>query len=503
MTWQGSRWWTCMRPALAAGAAAGLLCGGCMVGPDFARPQPEAPQDWAGLDPAVTSAATGSKPIAGAADLTRWWAQFNDAELTSLVERAAEGNLDLAAAQARIRAARARRGIAVGGLFPAVDAFASAAHAPDFTDTTGDFVDNGNLFAAGFDASWELDVFGRVRRGIEATDAGIASAQADLRDVWVTLAAEVASTYAQLRAAQEQLRTVEGNLAAQKDTQQLTQKLFDSGLVGALDVANSTAQVEATSSRLPLYRSAVRESIYTLSILVGKPPAALLQELQAPAPIPVPPATIPVGLPSDLLTRRPDIRRAEADLHAATARVGIAVADQFPRITLTAAIGTQSGDISDFVGLATKYWSVGAGAIWPLFRGGAIQSNIELQKAGVEEAVAAYRQQVLVAFKEVEVAMVRFTQEQSRRAALGRTVAANKDALGLATELYTAGRTDFLNVLAVQRALLDSQEALAASDRAVADNLIALYKALGGGWEGAPFVTAPETAPETTLAAGQ
>lgn len=472
------------RSRIAAAAAAAALLGGCMVGPDYQRPkQEQTPEKWAGLDPAVADAATTSHPVDGVADLTRWWASFQDPVLTSLVERAAIGNLDLVAAQARIRQARARRGIAVGGFWPAVDAFASAAHAPDFTDVNGGIVDNGNLFTAGFDANWEIDIFGRIRRGIEATEADVGAAIADRRDVWITLAAEVASTYAQLRASQEQLRIVEGNLAAQQDTRELTRRLFDAGLVGALDVANATAQVEATMSRIPVFRAAVRESIYALSVLLGRAPAELLAELTPPAPIPGGPAKVPVGLPSELLERRPDIRRASAQLHAATARVGVAIADQFPRLTLTAAVGAQSGDFGDFVGLASKYWSVGAGVVWPIFRGGAIQSNIELQKAVTDEALAAYRQQVLVAFKEVEVALVRYTQEQSRRAALARTVEANREAVSLATALYTAGRTDFLNVLAVQRALLDSQEALAASDRAVADGLIALYKSLGGGWE--------------------
>jgi outer membrane protein, multidrug efflux system len=248
-------------------------------------------------------------------------------------------------------------------------------------------------------------------------------------------------------------------------------------------VANSTAQVEATISRIPAYESSVREGIYTLSVLIGQPPAALLQELSTVGPIPKPAATIPVGLPSDLLLRRPDIRRAEMDLHAATARVGASIAEQFPKISLTGGYGTQDTNTSDFANLATQYWTVGAGARLPLFEGGRIQSNIALQKAATDEALAAYRKQVLVALREVEVALVNFTQQQARRAALGRTVDANREAVELSTQLYAAGRTDFLNVLAAQRSLLDSMEALAASDRAVADQSIALYKALGGGWD--------------------
>lgn len=467
-------------------AVASALCQvACTVGPDYARPSLAPPETWTGLGAAVDGTRPTSVPVAGAAELARWWSNLGDPHLSALVERAALGNLDLVAAEARLRAARARRGIAIGGLYPTVDATAGAAHAPLFDSADGVFSDNQNLFAAGFDASWELDVFGRVRRGIEATDAGVVGARADLRDTWVTLAAEVASTYIGVRAAQEQRRTVEANLAAQRETLALTQRLFEAGLVGALDVANATALVESTSSRLPTIAARVREQMYTLAVLLGQGPGALVEELETPAPIPSPPERIPVGLPSELLLRRPDIRSAEAELHAATARVGVAVADQFPRFALSAAIGVQNSDFSNFVSLATRYWSVGASAVWPLFEGGRIQSNIALQKAAADEALAGYRKRVLVALQEVEVALVNFQQEQARRAALTRTVAANQDAVGLATELYTAGRTDFLNVLTVQRSLLDSQEALARSDQVVTDNLIALYKALGGGWEGA------------------
>ncbi len=461
-----------------------FMLSGCLVGPDYERPQVAPPAAWQGLDPAVSGVAITSTPVAGAADLTRWWAGFNDPMLTALVERAALGNLDLTAAEARIRVARARRAIAIGGLLPTVDAFATAAHQPDFTTTDGgSVVDNTNLFAAGFDASWELDIFGKVRRRIEATDAGVQSAEFDRRDVWVTLAGEVASTYAQLRAAQTQVEIARSNLATQEDALALTTKLYDAGIVGALDVSNARAQVENTKARLPLFEASVRESIYTLGVLVGREPGTLLAELAAPGPIPAPPASVPVGLPSELLQRRPDIRRAEAELHASMALIGVAVAEQFPTFSLSAGLGTQNSSAGDFVSLATNYWSAGANMTWPLFEGGRIQANIVLQKAATDAALAAYRQRVLVALREVEVAMVNFAQEQVRRAALGRSVDASNDAVGLATELYKAGKTDFLNVLAAQRSLLDSQEALARSDQQVTNQLIALYKALGGGWE--------------------
>ena len=498
---------TPLRTAAAAGAMAMLAAPGCMVGPDAERPQVDAPAKWGALDPSVTDAARQSRPVEGAPDLARWWATFNDPVLTSLVERAAIGNLDLAAAEARVRAARAQRAIAIGGLLPSVDAFGTASHDPDFTTADGPFVPNTSLFAAGFDASWELDIWGKIRRGIEATDAGIAAAQFGMRDVWVTLAGEVAATYLQLRTAQAQLAIVRGNLAAQQDALDITTRLYETGMRGALDVSNARAQVEATRSRIPRLESLVREQICTLGLLLGQQPTSLLPELTVAAPIPSVPPRIPVGLPSELLLRRPDIRRAEAELHAATARIGVAIGQQFPTISLTAGLGTQSSDAGSLFGLASNYWSAGANATFPLFRGGAIQANIVLQKALADAAIAAYRRQVLAALRDVEVAITNFAQEQARREALAKSVAANVDAVGLAQQLYLAGRTDFLNVIATQRSLLDSQEALAGSEQAIAFNLVALYKALGGGWEdmqlkdGDQPAAEPATAPAADPAA--
>ncbi|MCE9620568.1 MAG: efflux transporter outer membrane subunit [Planctomycetes bacterium] len=459
-----------------------FLAAGCMVGPDFEAPKTTEEKTWAGLSPAVTDAALTNKPVAGEADISQWWTNFNDPILTSLIERADADNQTLASAEARIRAARARRAIAIGGLFPVVDAFGTAAHSPNFTSTTQPYSPGTDLFAAGFDASWELDIFGRIRRRIESTEAELNAAIYEMRDVRVTLAAEVATSYSLLRTAQEQLRILRSNLATQDDALKLTTKLYEAGITGLLDVSNARAQVEQTRSRIPIFESLVRESIYTLDVLIGKDPRTLLAELEPSGPMLTVPKEIPVGLPSDLLKRRPDIRRAESQLHAATARIGIAVADQFPTVSLTGALGTQSTNGYNMVSLATTYWSVGANATWTIFDGGRLQANVLLQKALTDAAIADYRQQVLVAFRDVEVALVNFSQEQSRRDSLRHSTEAFTEAVSLATELYKAGRTDFLNVLAAQRSMLDTQEALAQSERAIADDLIALYKALGGGW---------------------
>ncbi len=496
-----------LSPALPAALLASTLISastfisGCTVGPNFAPPETKSPETspsarWSSLDGNASTPSTPgtpgnpSKATAGAAEIARWWTSFNDPTLTSLVERAIAGNLDMAAAEARIRAARARRAIAGGAELPQVNANGFAGRQPDFKSTSSPFMDNDSLFAAGFDATWELDIFGRTRRIVEATDADVAVAEFDLRDVQVTLAGEVASNYLRLRAAQAQLAIARGDIAAEDAALEVIQKLHDSGLAGALDLANARALAESTRARLPVYESEAKDATLALGVLLGGDPSSLAAELTPPAPIPALPAQIPVGIPSELLQRRPDIRRAEAELHAATARIGVAVADQFPRFSLSAAIGTRNSDAGEFASFATNYWAAGAGATMPIFDGGRIKANIELQKSLTDAALAQYRQRVLVALREVEVALTDFANEQQRHASLARAVDAGKDAVSLASSLYASGRTDFLNVVTAERVLLVNQESLTRSERQIAEHLVSIYKALGGGWNDTASPTA-------------
>ena len=456
-----------------------LVPSSCTVGPEFKAPESSANPAWSSLD--GTSSAP-SKPIATSADIARWWTAFNDPMLTSLVERATAGNLEISAAEARMRAARARRAITGGAQLPSVEAHGLAGKQPNFNSTSSPFIDNDTLFAAGFDASWEIDIFGRTRRAVEASDADVAIAEFDLRDVQVSLAGEVATNYLRLRAAQEQIGIISRNIETEAAAYEVAEKLHASQLVTSLDVSRARALLEETRSRKPIFESSARDAAYTLGVLLGGDPSSLLAELAPIGQIPAVPAEIPVGLPSELLQRRPDIRRAEAALHAATARIGVAVAEQFPRLSLGAAIGTRNSDSGDFAGLATNYWSAGGAVTAPIFEGGRIKANIELQKSLTDSALAEYRQVVLLALREVEVAITDFTQEQARRAALDRAVVAGTEAVALANALYAVGRTNFIDVLAAQRDLLDNEEALARSEQLVGTNLVALYKSLGGGW---------------------
>jgi outer membrane protein, multidrug efflux system len=460
-----------------------LLClavSGCMLGPDFTRPDPVVPDTW-------VDAATG--PDAEESTLSDWWIVFHDDTLTSLVEEALRSNLDLQIATARIRQARAGLGMATSGLGPTADLSGSFRRGQSSSDggVKSPTVDN---YRAGFDAGWEIDIFGGIRRGIEAVDAELQATVENRRDVSVTLAAEVARNYIDLRTCQQRLLIARKNLEAQKHNAELTRQLYEGGFVSGLDVAGAKAQIATTQARIPLLQSAARQAIYALSVLIGREPGALVSDLSAIAVMPTVPPAVPIGVPSDLLRRRPDIRLAEAEVHAATAWIGVATADLFPHFTINGSIGGNSGSSSDLFSSQSRFWSFGPSVSWNLFETGRTLSNIELRKALQEESVLAYRKTVLTAIQEVENALVASTREQEHRQSLQIALVAHRKAVDLATQLYTEGQTDFLNVLVAQRAQYLSEDSLAESDRAMAVELIALYKALGGGWEGSRTLVA-------------
>jgi multidrug efflux system outer membrane protein len=457
---------------------------GCAVGPDFKPPDMPVPAGWAGPPPlpAVTPAEQ---------DLTRWWTVFDDNMLASLIQQAVESNLDLKFAEARIRQARAVRGIAQSFLGPTVDATGSyqrseASVSP--TTGTGRNSDNTvsvttNQYFAGFDAAWELDIFGGVRRSIEAADADLQASVEARRDVLVTLTAEVARNYIDLRAFQQRISIARQNLEAQKHSAKLTRQRFEAGLASGLDVANAEAQVATTAAVIPLLEASARQTIYSLGVLLGRPPAALVQELAPALAIPTAPPSAPMGVPSELLRRRPDIRQAEAGVHAATARIGVAEADLYPRFTITGSIGVKASDFGSWLDWSSRLWSIGPGVTWRVFDMGRIRSDIAQQEALQDQSLIAYQKTVLTALQEVEGALISLDKEQEHRNALVDAVAFNQKAVDLSIKLYTEGQTDFLNVLQAQRALFLTQDALAQSTQTISTNLVALYKALGGGWD--------------------
>jgi multidrug efflux system outer membrane protein len=457
----------------------------CTVGPNFQRPQVQVPDRWVGPAPAP------SQPPASPAekDLARWWTVFSDPMLSSLVERAVNSNLDLKLAEARIRQARAARGVAASDMGPTIDASGSfqrsqtpgsSASTTKARDTTGP---TANQYRSGFDATWELDIFGGVRREIEAAEADLEAAVEDRRDVLVTLTAEVAQNYMDLRAFQQRISIARQNLDAQRRAAGLTRQRFEAGFVSGLDVANAEAQAATTAAQTPLLEASVHQTIYRIGVLLGREPAALMQELSAISEIPAAPPSVPVGVPSELLRRRPDIRRAEAQIHAATARIGVATADLFPRITLLGSGGFQAGTTGSWFDAVSRFWSFGPSIRWPVFDTGRVRANIEQKRAFEEQSAIAYRQAVLTALQEVENALIASSKEQEHRRSLIEAVSANRRAARIAVTIYTEGQSDFLNVLEAQRSLYATEDALAQSTRTISTNLIALYKALGGGWD--------------------
>ena len=430
--------------------------------------------------------------------LVEWWNAFNDPTLSSLVEMAVRANLDLRQAEARIRQARAARGVAGAPLLPQVDASALYQRSQGSSEVGGGGAvatvgGLRNLWQVGLDASWEIDIFGGTRRNLEAAGADLQAAVEDRRDVLVTLVGDVGNNYLNLRGFQQQIAIARKNLKAQKHTAKITQKRFEAGFVGGLDVANAKAQVATTEAQIPVLESSARAAIYSLGVLLGREPAALEKDLIREAPIPPTPPEIPVGLPSDLLRRRPDIRRAEAQLHAATARIGVATADLFPKFNLAGSFGFSASDVTRVAGWSSKFWSWGPSVTWPVFAGGRIYWNIKVQDALQEQALLAYEKTVLTALKDVETALVAYAKEQERRKSLSEAVINNRQAVDLATKLYLVGKTDFLNVLTAQRSLYTYEDALVQSTRTVDTNLVALYKALGGGWKGGgPHLRAPK-----------
>ena len=471
------------------------LLAGCAnipsVGPNYHAPETKAPAKW-------------SEPLAGgetnsAAATADWWKHFHDTELDSLIGRAVSSNLDLRIAQSRVRDARAQYGAAFANFGPTVDASGSYArslqskHQPILGSLPlpASVPFENNVYQAGLDASWEIDIFGGQRRAVEAAKAQLSASEFNQRDVLVTLLGEVARNYVDLRGYQQQLAIANQNIAAQENSLAITQNRFTNGLATDLDVQQAKTVLASTRANVPTLEAAIETTTHALEVLLEQQPGTLQTELAAASPIPAQPPLVPVGLPSELLLRRPDIRSAERQLAAATANIGVAESDYFPKFSLTGNFGYESVSASDWFTSGSKMWSVGPTVQWRLFDMGRIRANVKIQNARQEQALATYEQTVLTAFEEVENNLVLYAKEQVRRSSLQDAVASSQKSLDTSDKLYANGLTDFLHVLDAERSLYQAQDALVQSDRAISANLIALYKSLGGGWETqSPLVSA-------------
>ena len=468
-------------------AGLGLVAEGCMsVGPNYVAPSPQVPTSFAEASAAAPETGT-AQPVDDA-----WWKNLNDPVLESLLKQALSSAPDIAEAQARVREARALSGVAGAARFPTADAIGQYARNLGSDNVPTGVPPGGlgpgvhsNLWQAGFDASWEIDIFGGERRTIEAATANYEAVSEDRADVVLTLLAEVARDYVELRAAQRRTEVARKNLLIEQDLQSLTGSLLAAGLAPDQDLLRAQAQVLDIEAALPEFATDERAAVYRIAALIGQPPNEIAAELSSPGPIPEVVSEVPVGLPSELLERRPDVRAAERRIAEANARIGIAQADLYPHFSLTAVAGLESLNLSSFSSASSGYYQIGPGITWRIFDAEKIRFQVRAESARTEAATAAYQRSVLGALRDVETALVSYANEEMRRDKLAAEFAAQSKATDRARVLYEKGVESFLPVLDAERSLYATEDALAQSERDRALALIALYKSLGGGWQAA------------------
>jgi outer membrane protein, multidrug efflux system len=465
-------------------AAMIFILAGCSVGPNYSVPKPALPAKFSEATVPITS------PNAAPAVSERWWAVFNDPTLNELMEEAIRSAPDLAMADARISEARALRRFVGADQLPTVDAGAFYARSRGSSGLPVGIPPGGlgpgiesDLWQAGFDASWEVDVFGSVRRKVESVNASYQVAVESKRDVALILFAEISRDYIELRSTQRQLAITRDNLAIYRDLLSLVQSQFNAGLTSSQDVAKAQANVSAAEARIPALIRDGRAYVYLIGVLIGRNPEELLAELDEPQSIQgIIPPDVPVGLPSDLLRRRADIRAAERRVAAETAKIGVANADLYPHFFLTGITGLESLNFGSFFNSASGYYSVGPGVTWKVFDASKVRSEVLMERARTDQFAAVYRTTLLNALKEVETALVSYAQAQVRHHSLADEAAADRKALELSRQLYNRGVEDFFVVLDAEKTSNNTEYELAVSDRDSAVALISLYKSLGGGW---------------------
>jgi outer membrane protein, multidrug efflux system len=480
---------------LVAAAVSGALAA-CTVGPNYARPKPDVPLRWSraavsGVNEGPARVTSDTPP-----DVT-WWTSFDDPLLSSLVERSVTRNLDLRAALLRVRESQAEAAAVRGGLWPSVSAESSWArqristNTPDgvIFDLSGapglplDLTNPYNQEQFGLAASWNTDLFGGVRRSVEAANAQTQVALEEAHGALLTMQSNVAQAYIGLRGAQLERAILLRSLDTQLDLLALTRSRRSAGLTSDLDVEYAATEVNTTRAQLPVAGRRITVEINELSELMARPPEALRTELVQARPVPPVPPRVPIGIPSDLLRRRPDIRAAEANLHAATARIGVAVANFFPQLTITAAGEYQSVGFSKLVDAASRFASFGPAIELPIFEGGRLRATLRLRRFEAKEAAVVYARAVLLALQQVEDALAAYGSDQARRESLQAAVTSSKNALTLARQRYAGGVASFIDVLDAERTEEGNELSLARSTTAVSEDLVQLYVALGGGWQ--------------------
>lgn len=469
--------------------AALLTAGACApVGPDYRRMDPPVPAAFGSLETGVSPGDEQEERLLGS-----WWQRLQDPMLDRLMEEAVRGNLDIRMACARVRQARALAGISSAMLWPeggpqgSYEAYRRSESAAPGQGAGASLTApqrRGELYQIGFDASWEIDIFGGVRREMEGAVANLEVSEEALRDVLVTLQGEVARNYLELRGQQLRMEIAQRELETRRTNLVIAESRFKAGLVSQLEAARAQGEVAIAEARIPFLENSILTSVHRLGVLLGEEPMSLAAELCRAYPLPDIPENLPAGLPSELLRRRPDIRRAEREVAAATARIGVSIAELFPRFSLTGSFGYLDNDLNSLSWPSGHFWRIGPAFRWSILNFRRILSAIDANKAVRDESLASYEKTVLTSLEEVENALVTLSREKRRAEALVEAVRAGDAAVGLAKELYKAGAQSYLAVLDAETALYNAQDQLAQSRQTRALAFVSLYKALGGGWQG-------------------
>ncbi|MGC8718580.1 MAG: efflux transporter outer membrane subunit [Thermodesulforhabdaceae bacterium] len=443
------------------------------VGPDYSPPKLAMPDRWKTSDNRLFDPLT--EPTQD------WWKLFDDPTLSRLIEETIAGNRDIRKAVARIEEARAQLGYVMGGLYPSVDAGGSVVRGKQ-SESVNKQAQARTDYQTALGASWEIDLFGRVRRSVEAAKANFEATQEDYRDVLISACAETARSYFLLRSVQDQLRAVQKNIESQREIFEITKARFEAGLASELDVAQAEHVLALSEARIPPLRNAAAGLLHAISLLTGNFPGTLDSILSDERPLNVPSRVLPVGIPADLLRRRPDVRSAERKLAAETARVGVAMADLYPSLQLAGTVGIEAIGTGDFLKTSSSFYGFGPSIRWNIFDAGRIRSNIKAADARVEQALHGYEASVLKAVKEVEDKLVNYREALSKVETLQRSVASSQKVLDLAKSRYVSGLVSFQTVLDAEKELLDQETQLAQAKGDLVVAVVDLYRVLGGGW---------------------
>ncbi|MBI5132952.1 MAG: efflux transporter outer membrane subunit [Rhodopseudomonas palustris] len=473
-----------------------VLLGGCAVGPDYRTPLLATPTNWS-----RTGGVTTTPPT-----LTRWWLRLRDPLLNQLVTEAVEGNLDVATAGARVREARASYRQAVGALFPTIansesarlakgtSVLSAASGGTNIGSSSSSIGSTGTsgLYQAGFDASWEFDLFGANRRAVEAAAYGIDASDENLRAVLLTLVGDVTSNYVEARGHQARIALARRTALSQDETTAITRNRLAAGTASSVDLATATGQAATTRAGIPTLETAYAQTVHRLSVLTGRPPAALWDLLARPKPIPAPKLPVSAGLPADVLLTRPDVRLAERRYAQSTARIGQSEAALYPSVSLTGNIATSGTKLGDLGRNSSISWSLGPTLTVPIFNAGKLRAAVEIAQAQRDQQFLAYQASVLTALKDVEDALVSLSNERARSRILATSTTAYRQAVTLSQSLYRSGSSSFLDVLTAERSLYGAEDALLQSRVRIVSDYIALNKALGSGWDGEVDALTPE-----------